>query len=244
MQEVAEGIYRLGAKLVNWYIVIDGGKLTIVDAGNPNQYNQLPQALSELGKPFDSVEAIVLTHGHGDHLGSSAQIKKETGAAVHVHQADVGLVTGEQEREFERHWAWDLYHLQAWKTAAFFVGGGVLSAQPVHELSEFSDGEVLDVPGRPRVIHTPGHTDGSTCILLDERDVILTGDSLVTLHLGNGRTGARVMPRAFNKNSAQALESLDHLHGIEAATVLPGHGEPWIGGLASAVVEAQKTGPS
>ena len=244
MQEVAEGIYRLGAKLVNWYIVIDGGKLTIVDAGNPNQYNQLPQALSELGKPFDSVEAIVLTHGHGDHLGSSAQIKKETGAAVHVHQADVGLVTGEQEREFERHWAWDLYHLQAWKTAAFFVGGGVLSAQPVHELSEFSDGEVLDVPGRPRVIHTPGHTDGSTCILLDERDVILTGDSLVTLHLGNGRTGARVMPRAFNKNSAQALESLDHLHGIEAATVLPGHGEPWVGGLASAVVEAQKTGPS
>jgi glyoxylase-like metal-dependent hydrolase (beta-lactamase superfamily II) len=244
MQEVAEGIYRLGAKLVNWYIVIDGGKLTIVDAGNPNQYNQLPQALSELGKPFDSVEAIVLTHGHGDHLGSSAQIKKETGAAVHVHQADVGLVTGEQEREFERHWAWDLYHLQAWKTAAFFVGGGVLSAQPVHELSEFSDGEVLDVPGRPRVIHTPGHTDGSTCILLDERDVILTGDSLVTLHLGNGRTGARVMPRAFNKNSVQALESLDHLHGIEAATVLPGHGEPWVGGLASAVVEAQKTGPS
>ncbi len=244
MQGVAEGIYRLGAKLVNWYIVIDGGKLTIVDAGNPNQYNQLPQALSELGKPFDSVEAIVLTHGHGDHLGSSAQIKKETGAAVHVHQADVGLVTGEQEREFERHWAWDLYHLQAWKTAAFFVGGGVLSAQPVHELSEFSDGEVLDVPGRPRVIHTPGHTDGSTCILLDERDVMLTGDSLVTLHLGNGRTGARVMPRAFNKNSAQALESLDHLHGIEAATVLPGHGEPWVGGLASAVVEAQKTGPS
>jgi glyoxylase-like metal-dependent hydrolase (beta-lactamase superfamily II) len=73
---------------------------------------------------------------------------------------------------------------------------------------------------------------------------MLTGDSLVTLHLGNGRTGARVMPRAFNKNSVQALESLDHLHGIEAATVLPGHGEPWVGGLASAVVEAQKTGPS
>jgi hypothetical protein len=38
MQEVAEGIHRLGAKLVNWYIIVDGGKLTIVDAGNPNQY--------------------------------------------------------------------------------------------------------------------------------------------------------------------------------------------------------------
>jgi glyoxylase-like metal-dependent hydrolase (beta-lactamase superfamily II) len=54
MQEVAEGIYRLGAKLVNWYIVVDRGKLTIVDAGISNQYNQLPQALASLGKPFDS----------------------------------------------------------------------------------------------------------------------------------------------------------------------------------------------
>jgi hypothetical protein len=52
------------------------------------------------------------------------------------------------------------------------------------------------------------------------------------------------MPGAFNKNSAQALESLDHLHGIEAATVLPGHGDPWVGGLASAIVQAQKAGPS
>jgi glyoxylase-like metal-dependent hydrolase (beta-lactamase superfamily II) len=212
MQEVAEGIHRLGAKLVNWYIIVDGGKLTIVDAGNPNQYDQLPKALVELGKTPEDIEAIVLTHGHRDHVGSSARIKEETGVPVHVHHDDVRLVTGEQKREFERHWTRDLYRVQAWKAAAFFVRGGVLSVTPVLEPSEFTDGETIEVPGK--------------------------------LHLGNGKTGARVMPGAFNKNSAQALESLDHLHGIEAATVLPGNGDPWVGGLASAIVQAQKAGPS
>lgn len=244
MQEVAEGIYRLGAKLVNWYIIVDRGKLTIVDVGNPNQYSQLPVALAELQRTPEDIEAIVLTHGHGDHVGSSARIKEETGVAVHVHHDDVALVRGEQEREFERHWARDLTHLQAWKTAVFFTKGGVFSVKPVLELSEFTDGDVLDVPGTPRAIHTPGHTDGASCILIGGRNAILTGDSLVTLHLGTGTPGARVMPGAFNKNSVQALESLDHLHGIKAATVLPGHGEPWVGGLASAIVDAQKMGPS
>jgi glyoxylase-like metal-dependent hydrolase (beta-lactamase superfamily II) len=244
MQEVAKGIYRLGAKLVNWYIVVDGGKLTLIDAGNPNQYNQLPAALAELRRLPRHVEAIVLTHGHGDHVGSSARIKDETGLAVHVHRDDVALVRGEQKREFERHWVRDLTHLQAWKTAFFFLKGGVLSFTPVLELSEFTDGDLLDVPGRPRIIHTPGHTDGASCILLGRLDAILTGDSLVTMNLGTGGTGARVMSAAVNKNSIQALESLDHLNGIEAATVLPGHGEPWVGGLASAILHARKVGPS
>lgn len=163
---------------------------------------------------------------------------------MYVHGADVALVNGGQEREYERHWARDLNHIQAWKTVLFFIKGGALSAKPVLELSEFTDGQVLDVPGHPRAIHTPGHTDGASCLLLESRDVIFTGDSLVTLHLGTGRKGARVMPGVFNKNSAQALESLDHLHNIEVPTVLPGHGEPWAGGLSGAVVEAQKAGPS
>ena len=244
MQEVADRVYRLGAELVNWFIIEDGGKVTLLDAGNPNQYMQLPPALSELGLSVEDVAAIVLTHAHGDHLGSSRQIKDESGASVHVHHDEVALCSGEADNVTERHWARSLNHIQAWKTAWFFVSGGVFSARPVVDLTEFGDGETIDVPGRPLAIHTPGHTDGSACIHIPDRDVIFTGDSLVTMHLGTGKKGARVMPGTFNKDSAQALESLDRMHGLDVSTVLPGHGEPWKGGLARAIVEAHRLGPS
>jgi len=185
-REVADRVYRLGAELVNWYIVEDGGKLTVIDAGNPNQYDQLPAAVSELGLAMDDVEAIVLTHAHGDHLGSSARIKKTSGASVHVHHDDAALARGEAHREYERHYVRDLHHGFAWKSLMFFLSGGATKAPPVHELVEFDDGETLDLPGNPRVIFTPGHTDGSSCLELTDRNVLFTGDALVTLSIVTG----------------------------------------------------------
>ncbi len=242
--EVGDRIYRLGAELVNWYIVEDGGRLTLVDAGNPNQFDQLPAALSSLGRSFDDIEAIILTHAHGDHLGSSARIKEDSGAGVHVHSGDEALARGEAHREYERHYVRDLIRPYAWKALWFFMRGGATKAPPVTELSVFSDGEVLDLPGRPQVIHTPGHTDGSCCLSLPDRGALFSGDALVTLNIVTGRTGPRVMPGAFNKDSAQSLQSLARLNNVPAHLMLPGHGEAWDGGIAEAVFLAMKTGPS
>jgi len=242
--EVADHIYRLGTGLVNWYLVEAGGRLTVVDAGNPNQHGQLAPALVGIGKDLADVEAIILTHAHGDHLGSSTRISHESGAAVLVHHQDGLLARGEAEREYERHWVRDLYRLFAWKSLLSFYRGGALKAPPVLDASHFTDGETLDVPGRPRVVHTPGHTDGSCCFEMKERDTIFTGDALVTLSIVTGAVGPRVMPGSFNKNSYEALESLSHLSGIMVETVLPGHGEPWHGSLAAALTVARQAGTS
>lgn len=242
--EVADRIYRLGTDLVNWYLVEAGGRLTLVDAGNPNQHEQLAPALAGIGRPVADVEAVILTHAHGGHLGSAAKIRGDSGAAVLVHREDAALARGEAEREYERHWIRDLYHPHAWKSLLFLYRGGAFSATPVLDASHFSDGETLDVPGRPRAIHTPGHTEGSCCFELPERDTLFTGDALVTLSIVTGAVGPRVMPGSFNKNSYEALESLSHLSGITVETVLPGHGEPWHGSLDAAITVAKQTGTS
>lgn len=244
VQEVADRAYRLGAELVNWFIVEDGGRLILVDAGNPKQYRQLPEALASRGRSIRDIEAVVLTHAHGDHLGSSKRIHAEAGAAIRVHDSDAALARGEAEREYERHYVRDLTRPYAWKALLFFLLGGATKAPPVTDLATFDDGEVPDLPGSPQVIHTPGHTEGSCCLLLPDRRVLFTGDALVTLNIATGARGPRIMPGSFNKNSAQSLESLGRLEPVEIDVLLPGHGEPWTNGIAEAVRRARDVGPS
>jgi glyoxylase-like metal-dependent hydrolase (beta-lactamase superfamily II) len=140
----------------------------------------------------------------------------------------------------------------------------VFSTKPVLELSEFTDGDVLDVPGKPQAIHTPGHTYGASCILVGERDAILTGDPLVILHLGTGKAGARVMLGTFTRTVSKRLNRsticmgskrqpyspVTENHGLavsRAPTPTPRRwvprdesgtpGVPWAGELENAAVE-------
>jgi glyoxylase-like metal-dependent hydrolase (beta-lactamase superfamily II) len=243
VREVADRVYRLGAEYVNWYVIDDPGGVTVIDAGNPNQYRQLPDALGRIGKTLGDVEAIVLTHAHGDHLGCAAEIRDQTGASVHVHEGDEQLAGGRAHRRYERHFVRDLGHWYAWKSLLFFLRGGATKAPPVAEVATFGGGVALDVPGRPAVIATPGHTDGSACVILDDRAVIFTGDALVTLSIVTGETGPMIMPGSFNADSAKALDSLDRLRAVAAESILPGHGEPWTGALSLAVDQAVAHGP-
>jgi glyoxylase-like metal-dependent hydrolase (beta-lactamase superfamily II) len=193
---------------------------------------------------MSAVDAVVLTHGHGDHLGSSVRIKHETGAPVHVHIADEGLALGRDSQKSEEGYLRHMWRPHAWRTALFFIAGGASKAVPHVEVSTFAHGETLDVPGSPRAIHTPGHTDGSACLLIEDRKVMFTGDSLVTLDLATGESGARLMPAAFNKDTARARDSLSVLAGARAEMVLPGHGEPWKGSLGEAIAAARQAGAS
>jgi glyoxylase-like metal-dependent hydrolase (beta-lactamase superfamily II) len=110
----------------------------------------------------------------------------------------------------------------------------------VARLDELADGEVLDVPGSPRVVHAPGHTAGSRALLVEGRSLLFSGDALVTLDMTRGRTGPRIIRGPFTEDAELAMQSLAALAATNAKTVLPGHGEPWRGGVKSAVEIARQ----
>jgi len=131
-----------------------------------------------------------------------------------------------------------------WRTVLVLGMRGGTKIIPIREVSGFSDGEVLDVPGSPRVVHAPGHTGGSAAILLEDRGVLFTGDVLCTHNAYTGRVGPQIMPSGLNADTPRALASLASWAGIKAGVLLPGHGESWTGGIEEAIRQARAAGPS
>ena len=244
MTEVAEGIHRLTNGISNFYLIEESGKLVLVDAGAPKDWDLLGRAVAELGRDVADLDAVLLTHAHTDHVGFAEQARATTGARVWVHEHDVAMArTG---KVGPRDGKTSSYLLRAafWRTALVLGRRGATKIIPIREVSAFGDGDTLDVPGKPRVVHAPGHTDGSAAILLEDRQILFTGDVLCTHNAYTGRTGPQIMPSGLNTDTPRALASLDRLHGITAAKLLPGHGEHWTNGLDDAIQHARTAGPS
>ena len=92
---------------------------------------------------------------------------------------------------------------------------------------------MLDVPGSPRIIHTPGHTPGSVAVHVPALDALFLGDAMTTRNVLTGVTGPKPAPFTLEPN--QAVASLDRIEGVDATWVLPGHGPAWDGGVPEAV---------
>ncbi len=72
---------------MNWYLLEEAGRYTVVDAGLPGHFDQLTALLADLDASLDDVEALVLTHGHPDHVGCATRIQA-AGVPVWIHEAE------------------------------------------------------------------------------------------------------------------------------------------------------------
>jgi glyoxylase-like metal-dependent hydrolase (beta-lactamase superfamily II) len=233
--EIGPGIRRLGEGLVNVYLLEEGGEITIIDAGAPGQWHELLAELATMGRTLDDIRSVVLTHGHSDHIGFAERARRELDVPVQVHEADRALATGGSGAARDRTTKGPRPRPGALiGFLAYSIRKGMLRIPPISVVSTFGDGATLDVPGAPRVILVPGHTAGSAALHVPARDAVFVGDAFATRSALTGARGPLTVPQ-FNADTRQALASLDRLADLDARLALPGHGEPWTGGLAEAV---------
>jgi glyoxylase-like metal-dependent hydrolase (beta-lactamase superfamily II) len=229
--EIASGIHRIGEGVVNTYLVEEAGAVTIIDAGAPSYWGDLPRELATMGRTLDDVRSVVLTHGHSDHIGFAERIRRDRGTPILVHELDAALARGEvpnPARGMGR-----VKPLPLLSFLLFSIRHGMLRIPRIAKVSTFGDGATLDVPGSPRVILVPGHTPGSAALHVPALDALFVGDAMATLAVTTGETGPRLAP--FGADLPLALDSLGRIEGLEARYVLPGHGQAWAGGVAEAV---------
>jgi hydroxyacylglutathione hydrolase len=165
----------------------------VVDPGD-----NIAEILSRLQKHGLTLRQIVITHAHIDHVGGAALLKKATGAPVFLNQNDLGLLGA---MEMQAGWL------------------GVPTPQVGSPDASAEDGLTVGLATLPgEVIHTPGHTPGSICLLFAQQNLLLAGDTLFA-----GSIGRTDLPGG---DGGQILRSLrDRLMVLPDTTrVLPGHG--------------------
>ena len=234
MDEVGDGIYRLGTAIHNFYVITEGGKATVIDAGCSKELPKLEQGLASIGMKRDDVEAIILTHAHTDHIGFAAEANA-AGTEVRTSEIEGPIATGDQVGDELKIRQLPLYKLGTWRFLIGLMKVGVTNAPRVKSVVTFEDGDVLDLPGSPEVVYSPGHTIGHACFYLRQSKTLFTGDALVTRDVLNHHDSApQLMPCVFHTDPAQARASLDVLSALDTELVLPGHGSPYQGQVAEA----------
>lgn len=196
------------------YLVSAGGELVLIDTGFPNKAAAIMRRISRLGLYPSRISHIIVTHHHPDHIGSLAALKKMTRAKVIAHRDDVPYIEGRLPQPGPFRPA--LYR----KIAAGFKN--MLNTAPAGVDIAVSDGDELPVAGGISIIHTPGHTPGSICIYLKEKNLMFCGDLVAR------RLAIKLPSLAFTADIPQLKKSILKLAACDFKVLCFGHGLPII----------------
>jgi glyoxylase-like metal-dependent hydrolase (beta-lactamase superfamily II) len=233
--KIGTKIHRIGDdSTVNAYLIDDGGAVSVIDAAMPGYYDDIPRELAAMGRSIGDVRGAGVDPRPQRSPGLRRTLRTEQEVPVWIEEIDAPLARGEQKARTP------MGKIRFAPLLGFLWLGlrnGGLRQPRVLEVSTFGDDATLDVPGSPRVVLVPGHTPGSAALSVPSLGALFVGDALATYAVTSGRRGPQIAP--FTADRRQALESLKRLDGIEAGLVLPGHGEPWTGGVEEAVRQVQ-----
>ncbi len=204
-------IVTLRTTLSNAFLVVGPDSALLVDTGSPSDIDFIRKTLRRLkGK---KLALIFLTHAHYDHFGSAAALSRLTGAPIAIHAADAEpCLLGETRLGVAR---------GRGKLARYGLAvlERVFPAQGFMPDILLQDGERLDSYGFPAgLLHTPGHTPGSSTLFLDD-GTAFAGDLVST-------TGRPHAQRYYAQSWKELRKSLARLQAARPKIIYPGHGGP------------------
>ena len=210
---MAPGLQQLRAVGSRVTVVTAGESALAIDAGAIGSVGIVLWGLEALRIRPEQVAVIAITHHHPDHTGGLARLSRATGARVAAHRLDAGVIAGTEPRP-------DPYRNE-------FVAGvtrpivRALYGDGVEVDTLLEDGDVLPFEEEVRVVHTPGHTPGSTCYYIPEKGAVVVGDALQ-------RRFGRLGPPAENVTADNkiARESLARLLPLDFHTICFSHYPP------------------
>jgi glyoxylase-like metal-dependent hydrolase (beta-lactamase superfamily II) len=241
-RDIAEGVHLVEDGYVNWFLVEDGTSLTVVDAGTPAGWKLLGEAVGALGRKMSDIEALVLTHAHYDHVGFAEKLRRQLGLPVWLHRDDVPLSRHPALYGSERPPMIYLKDAGLRRVGLDFLKRGAFFARPLKQTLAYEGEGPVDVPGRPTVVFTPGHTRGHCSLHFPERGLVIAGDAIVTFDPYTGASGPRLVAKGATDDTEQALRSLDKIEALDAQVVAVGHGELFTGGAAECARLAREAG--
>lgn len=253
-REIAAGVYLFevgkGIMRSNVYLVRSRSGWVLVDSGPAGCGQAIEQAAATLFGPGMPPAAILLTHDHPDHAGSTRYLVQTWGCPVYVHRDELRFVTADASDFFAAYepystpaGRWRPPPLDRWVLLPLMrlmprPHRAILSAGSFKESARALDisGEVPGLPGW-ECIPTPGHTPGHTAFFRPADRVLIAGDAVVTVdlnspwglllwRLGRGRRKLSGPPWYFTWSRAVAKESMAAVARLRPTVLAPGHGPP------------------
>jgi glyoxylase-like metal-dependent hydrolase (beta-lactamase superfamily II) len=229
VQQVAEGVFFYTVQIVNIAMIRTNNGFVLIDTGMPESEEKIFEIVEEIFGENAKPEAIILTHGHFDHVGSIEELLTQWNVPVYAHPLEIPYLTG--QKNYPDPDGTVEGGLVA-KISPMFPNVGIHLGNHVNPLPD--NGE-LPYLSEWKWIHTPGHSDGHISLFREKDRTLIAGDAFITVKQDSlskvlvQKREVNGPPRYLTTDWQLAKKSVEKLAALHPRVAVTGHGLPMEG---------------